>query len=97
MQLAAGESVILRAFTGKKVEGAAWTYWQPQTPDAKPQTLTGTWDVKFTAGGPTLPADFQTAKPASWTTFPDTNAQAFAGSAREQPEKSAIAERAPSS
>ncbi len=82
LQLAAGESVILRAFADKKVEGPAWNYWQPQTPDAKPQTLTGPWNVKFILGGPTLPADFQTARLASWTTFPDTNTQAFAGTAK---------------
>jgi hypothetical protein len=82
LQLAAGESVILRAFADKKVDGPVWTYWQPQTPDAKPQTLTGPWNVKFILGGPTLPADFQTAKLASWTTFPDTNTQAFAGTAK---------------
>jgi len=82
LQFAAGESVILRAFADKKVEGPAWNYWQPQTPDAKPQTLPGPWNVKFLLGGPTLPADFQTAKLASWTTFPDTNTQAFAGTAK---------------
>jgi hypothetical protein len=84
LQLAAGESAILRAFADKKVDGPVWTYWQPQTPDAKPQTLTGPWNVKFILGGSTLPADFQTAKLASWTTFPDTNAQAFAGTAKYQ-------------
>jgi len=29
-----------------------------------------------------LPADFQTFKLASWTSFPDTNSQAFAGTAK---------------
>ena len=82
LQLTAGESVILRAFADKKVEGLAWTYWQPQTPDTKPQILPGPWNVKFILGGPTLPADFQTAKLASWTTFPDPNTQAFAGTAK---------------
>jgi hypothetical protein len=82
LQLAAGESAILRAFADKKVDGPVWTCWQPQTPDAKPQTLTGPWNVKFILGGSTLPADFQTAKLASWTTFPDTNTQAFAGTAK---------------
>ena len=82
LQLAAGESVILRAFADKKIEGPAWTCWQPQTPDAKTQTLTGQWNVKFIQGGPVLPADFQTARLASWTTFPDTNTQAFAGTAK---------------
>ena len=79
LQLAAGESVILRAFADKKVEGPAWNYWQT---NGQPVEITGQWNVKFLEGGPTLPADFQTAKLASWTTFPDTNTQAFAGTAK---------------
>jgi hypothetical protein len=81
LQLAAGESVILRAFADKKVEGAAWTYWQPRTPDAKTQTLTGTWNVKFIAGGPVLPVPLSITNLASWTEFGDTNTQSFAGTA----------------
>ncbi|MCX6896669.1 MAG: glycosyl hydrolase [Verrucomicrobia bacterium] len=79
LQLAAGESVILRAFAEKNVEGPAWNYWQT---NGQPVEITSPWNVKFIAGGPTLPADFQTAKLASWTTFPDTNCQAFAGTAK---------------
>ncbi len=81
LQLAVGQSVILRAFGGKEIEGPTLTYWQTQTPDAKPQTLTGEWNVKFIQGGPVLPVDYQTTKLASWTTFPDTNCQSFAGTA----------------
>ena len=79
LQLKAGESVILRAFTDKKVEGPAWNYWQT---NGQPVEIIAPWNVKFILGGPTLPADFQTAKLASWTTFPDTNTQAFAGTAK---------------
>jgi hypothetical protein len=79
LQLAAGQSVILRAFAGKNIEGPAWNYWQT---NGQPVEITGAWNVKFILGGPTLPADFQTAQLASWTTFPDTNAQAFAGTAK---------------
>ena len=79
LQLTAGESVILRAFADKKVEGPAWNYWQT---NGRPVEITGPWNVKFILGGPTLPADFQTAKLASWTTFSDTNTQAFAGTAK---------------
>ena len=81
LQLAAGESIILRAFAPEKISGPAWTYWQPQTPGVQPQTLSRPWNVKFIQGGPVLPADFQTAQLASWTTFPDTNTTAFAGTA----------------
>jgi hypothetical protein len=78
LQLATGESVILRAFQDEPLAGPAWSYWQT---NGRPFEIAGRWNVKFIQGGPTLPADFQTPKPASWTTFPDTNAQAFAGSA----------------
>jgi hypothetical protein len=79
LQLAAGQSTILRAFAGKKAGSPAWNYWQT---NGRPVEISGPWNVKFIAGGPTLPADFQTAKPASWTTFPDTNCQSFAGTAK---------------
>lgn len=79
LKLQAGESVILRCFSNKKAEGPAWTYWQT---NGQPVEITGDWKVKFISGGPTLPADFQTAKLASWTTFPDTNTQAFGGTAK---------------
>ena len=79
LQLAAGESVILRNIEYKIVEGPTWNYWQS---NGQPVEITGAWNVKFLEGGPTLPADFQTAKLTSWTTFPDTNAQAFAGTAK---------------
>jgi len=79
LQLASGESVILRAFADKKVEAPAWKYWQS---NGAPVEINGQWRVKFAEGGPTLPADYQTAKLASWTTFPDTNTQSFAGTAK---------------
>jgi hypothetical protein len=53
--------------------------WQPSGQSGE---ITGEWKVKFIQGGPMLPADCQTTKLASWTTFPDTNCQAFAGTAR---------------
>jgi hypothetical protein len=79
LQLRAGESVILRAFADKKVEGPAWNYWQT---NGQPVEITGDWNVKFIAGGPALPADFQTTRLTSWTDLGDTNAQRFAGTAR---------------
>jgi glycosyl hydrolase family 106( putative alpha-L-rhamnosidase) len=78
LQLAPGESVILRAFN-KKTQGPAWTYWHT---NGQPMEISAQWNVKFTTGGPTLPADVQKTKLASWTTFADTNTQAFAGTAK---------------
>jgi hypothetical protein len=82
LQLKAGESVILRALDHWLPTDQVFPfkiYWQT---NGQPVEITGQWNVKFTQGGPTLLADFQTAKLASWTTFPDTNAQAFAGTAK---------------
>ena len=84
VQINSGESIILRFFKSRKmqpkiIEGPAWNYWQTS---GQPIELTGQWNVKFLEGGPTLPADFQTAKLASWTTFPDTNCQSFGGTAK---------------
>jgi hypothetical protein len=79
LQLRAGESIILRALADKIAEGQAWPYWQT---NGQPVEITGNWNVKFTDGGPTLPPAFQTSKLASWTTFPDMNAQAFGGTAK---------------
>ena len=79
LQLAAGESMILRAFANEEAAGPAWNYWEA---NGQPVAITSPWNIKFLEGGPTLPADFQTASLASWTTFPDTNTQAFAGTAK---------------
>ena len=82
LQLRAGESVILRAFDHPLVELDTlphWNYWQTSGQSVE---ITGLWNVNFILGGPTLPADFQTAQLASWTTFPDTNTEAFAGTAK---------------
>jgi hypothetical protein len=81
LQLAAGESVILRAFGLVLPEDhllARWNYWQT---NGEPVEISGNWNVKFISGGPALPADSQITKLASWTTFADTNTQAFAGTA----------------
>lgn len=70
--------MILRAFADKNAEGPAWNYWQT---NGQPVEITGTWNVKFIAGGPVLPAPLATTNLASWTTFGDTNTQSFAGTA----------------
>ena len=79
LQLPAGASVILRAWAKLEPPAPAWNYWETS---GQPVEITGPWNVTFIDGGPTLPAGFQTASLTSWTTFPDPNTQAFAGTAR---------------
>jgi hypothetical protein len=78
MQLEAGQSCILRTFTGKTVDGPTWAYWKetPLTPSA------WSWKVEFVDGGPVLPKSHETSKLSSWTSWPDTETQRFAGTAR---------------
>ncbi|MGO8743253.1 MAG: glycosyl hydrolase [Limisphaerales bacterium] len=79
LQLQAGESAILRAFANQEVKGPAWNYLQT---NGQPVEITGSWDVKFIAGGPVLPAPFSTTNLASWTELGDTNTQSsFVGTA----------------
>jgi hypothetical protein len=78
LQLAPGESIIIRCFTDRKADGPLWPYWSAAK---KRFPLAGKWQVKFLEGGPEMPAPFVTDKLDSWTTLDDTNAQRFAGSA----------------
>lgn len=79
LQLEPGESVILRAFSKRKVNGPIWNYWEST---GQSNEITGEWNVKFIAGGPELPPEFRTAKLASWTQLGGEEAQRFAGTAR---------------
>lgn len=79
LQLAPGETRILRTSTAAAVMGPAWPY----TADAgQPIPLAGRWKVEFIDGGPTLPKAYETADLKSWTTRDDPDAQRFAGTAR---------------
>jgi hypothetical protein len=78
LQLEPGASLLLRTFTQRRPEGPAWTYLKPAGP---PVELTGTWNVKFIAGGPALPKSLTTTRLGSWTELGDSEAQRFAGTA----------------
>ncbi len=77
LQLAPGESVIVtldnRAFTGP-----AWAYWQ-NSGESVP--LSGSWAVRFTDGGPTLPAATTVSALQSWTEFGGEEVKSFSGAA----------------
>ncbi|MBI5819440.1 MAG: hypothetical protein HZA88_10690 [Verrucomicrobia bacterium] len=78
VQLAPGDSVVLRTFTDRKLDGPRWTYWKP---GGDPIALSGPWRVKFLRGGPSLPPAFETARLSSWTELGGEDAQRFAGTA----------------
>ncbi|MEI6100648.1 MAG: glycosyl hydrolase, partial [Eubacteriales bacterium] len=101
--LAPGESIFLRVFDRNyfktnKIDNSSLKFWDYENLYHRklavaPLEITGPWNVKFILGGPTLPVDFQTAQLASWTTFPDTNMPAFAGTAKYETAFAAPPER----
>jgi len=80
LQLASGESVILRTFTARpKAPAPAWVY---VTAAAQGVALEGPWQLTFVKGGPVLPAATHLPRLASWTEIEDVEGQRFAGTAR---------------
>jgi len=78
LQLRPGESLILRTFARKAVKAAPWSYFESAGPS---QTISGSWKVRFVEGGPEMPAGYDTAGLASWTTRADAELKRFAGTA----------------
>jgi len=79
LQLQPGESIVLRTFADRTVEGPAWTYLRAA---GDPTEVAGAWRVEFLEGGPEIPAGFETARLASWTELGGEEARRFAGTAR---------------
>jgi len=79
LQLAPGESIVVRTFDDGAVDGPAWPYAEPAGPAT---ALDGEWSVRFVEGGPERPAGFETRRLASWTELGDDPARRFAGTAR---------------
>jgi hypothetical protein len=79
MQLAPGESAIVRTFAKEQTAVAPWHYVRVLDYSME---IAGPWQVHFIEGGPVLPADYQISKPVSWTTRTNIEYQRFAGTAR---------------
>lgn len=77
LQLAPGESRILKTF-GAPVNGQPFAYFKTA---GEAQPLTGKWSVRFTSGGPALPAARETDKLGSWTNFDGEDVKRFSGAA----------------
>ncbi len=78
LQLAPGESLILRTSPGPSAAGVRWTYTASAGP---PLTITGSWRIEFVKGGPALPPPAVRTALGSWTEL-GGEAERFAGTAR---------------
>lgn len=72
-------SLILRTLDMAVKTAQPWTFYKAGVPH---HPLTGTWDVDFIDGGPSLPRGYETRTLTSWTNNGDPETQRFAGTAR---------------
>ncbi len=79
LQMAPGETRVLRAFADKTVDGPAWRVIQPA---GDPVKVEGPWRVEFVEGGPAIPKAATTDALSCWTKLGGGEAQRFAGAAR---------------
>lgn len=79
LQLAPGETRILKVFNQQITAGETWPRLEPC---GAAVGLTGTWEIEFMEGGPYLPGTVQTDSLVSWTRFDVPHVKGFAGTAR---------------
>ncbi|GAA4429124.1 glycosyl hydrolase [Pontibacter saemangeumensis] len=91
VQMKPGEALILHATSGQAPGMVAWQYLEKA---GAPIAVNGDWALRFTQGGPALPADQKMSQLKSWTELGDKKAEAFSGTGEytttfEMPAKSA--------
>ncbi len=81
LQLASGESLLLRSFRKApyKDRPPSWRYVTRAGPGVE---LTGPWQLTFVDGGPALPTTAPLPRTGSWTGIDDERARRFSGTAR---------------
>jgi hypothetical protein len=79
LQLAPGESCIVRTFNTSVARGQSFPYSKPA---GTPQTLGGEWSVQFVEGGPALPPALRLNELGSWLKLDGDAYKTFSGTAR---------------
>lgn len=67
LQVASGESILLKTFTNADVQASAWGYYEPK---ADGLTLTGKWGFRFVESIPAVSAAPDSVTLGSWTELP---------------------------
>ncbi len=79
LQLAPGESLIVRVTREAASTYSAWPYRERA---GESVALTGDWTINFVKGGPELPSPVKTATLGSWTDLGGDETKGFGGTAR---------------
>ena len=77
LQLASGESVILKTFTNTDVDVPAWKYWRPKVS----WTIPGKWGFRFVESTPQVTSAPDSVSLGSWTELPVPEAKNTMGTA----------------
>lgn len=75
LQLQPGESCVLQT-SPTVITGTPYNYYQAS---GDPVAITGDWTLKFSNGGPTIPADIKTGELKSWTELGGDDTKTFSG------------------
>ena len=78
LQLASGESMILKVFANEDVEAKAWAYYTPQTVSL---SIDGGWTLRFIESEPAIEGTFHIGTLGSWTELDSPNAKVNMGTA----------------
>ncbi len=79
LQLAPGQTLLLRTATATVPIPSAWGY---RASAGQPSPIAGAWKIEFLTGGPELPPAITTNELKSWTELGGEAAKKFAGTAR---------------
>lgn len=79
LQVQPGGSLVLRTYDSPQPGRSEWRYFAD---DGPPNRISGSWNVAFVEGGPTIPAGYSTTDLASWTARDDNECRRFCGTAR---------------
>jgi len=77
LQMKPGETLILRTYMTAK-SGVEWEYFEEA---GDPVEITGSWELEFFSGGPSIPESRTMNELQSWTTL-SQEAESFSGTAR---------------
>jgi hypothetical protein len=80
VDLEPGESMLVRTFSKRKVEGKPWV--PAAAGGLQVQPLVGPWKLAFIEGGPVLPQAVELKALGSWTQLTDPAASNFSGTAK---------------
>ena len=79
LQLAPGQSLIVKTFTSKDVDVPAYDFYKK----GNPQEIRGDWTFCFIDGQPVIESEFKmTGTPVSWTELVNDSADVYAGTGR---------------